>query len=73
MANNDKIIPGNHSNVRLINRCVILNVIRQSQPISRVSIARQVNLTKSTISNIVNNLLDEGLVQEISVAKSTGG
>ncbi len=69
----EQFIPGNHSNVRNINRCVILNVIRQYQPISRVEIAKRIQLTKGTISNIVNELIDEGLVQEISVAESTGG
>ncbi|MEL6822564.1 MAG: ROK family transcriptional regulator, partial [Calditrichota bacterium] len=70
---NEKLIPGNHANVRLVNRCVILNLIRAEQPISRVAMGRMISLTKSTISNIVADLIEEGLVQEISVEKSTGG
>ena len=70
---NPDLIPGNHSNVRRINRNVILNIIRERQPISRVVISGIIGLTKSTISNIVNELIAEGLVQEMSVAESTGG
>ncbi|RMD99189.1 MAG: ROK family transcriptional regulator, partial [Calditrichaeota bacterium] len=73
MNHKDQFIPGNHANVRNINRCVILNVIHRYQPISRVEIAKRIQLTKGTISNIVNELIAEGLVQEISMAESTGG
>ena len=73
MNHHEQFIPGNHANVRNINRCVILDVIRRFQPISRVEIAKRIQLTKGTISNIVNELIAEGLVQEISVAESTGG
>lgn len=69
----EKFIAGNHSNVRNINRCVILNVIRQFQPISQVEISNHINLTKGTISSIVNELIADGLVQELSVGESTGG
>lgn len=68
-----EFIPGNHSNVKKINRCVILNIIRQKQPISRIEISRLTGLTKSTVSNIVAEIIEEELIQEISVGKSTGG
>lgn len=50
--------------VRDLNRSVILNIIREQQPISRARIARQTNLNKSTVSSIVAGLLDEKLLDE---------
>lgn len=57
-------ISGNAKLVRNINRAVILNLIREKQPISRIEIARLSGLNKSTVSSIVAGLLEEGLVYE---------
>ncbi|HLX13135.1 MAG TPA: winged helix-turn-helix transcriptional regulator, partial [Bacteroidota bacterium] len=45
--------------VRDLNRSVILNIIREQQPISRAKIAQVTNLNKSTVSSIVEDLLGE--------------
>lgn len=58
---------------RSINRSIILNCIRQRQPISRTHIAKITGLNKSTVSNIVDSLLAEDLVdQEESQEQSVG-
>ncbi len=57
-------IGGNSKVVRNINRATILNIIREMQPISRVEIAKLVGLNKSTVSSIVNDLIEEGLLDE---------
>lgn len=58
---------------RSINRSIILNCIRQRQPISRTRIAQITGLNKSTVSNIVDSLLTEELVdQEESREQSIG-
>jgi len=63
---NHNIIGGNAKMVRSINRATILNLIRERQPISRVTISKVIRLNKSTISNIVAELLDkEYLVEEL--------
>lgn len=49
---------------RNINRAIILNAIREKQPISRTKISEMTGLNKSTVSNIVTSLLDEDLVRE---------
>src|ERR1700690_3760410 len=54
----------NSKTVRNLNRSVILNLIRESGPISRVRIAQLTNLNKSTVSHIVTTLLDEQLLKE---------
>lgn len=57
-------ISGNAKVVRNINRAVILNLIREKQPISRIEIARLSGLNKSTVSSIVSGLLGEGIIYE---------
>jgi predicted NBD/HSP70 family sugar kinase len=58
------VISANSRVVRNINRSVILNFIRERQPISRVAIAGLARLNKSTVSSIVTSLLNEDLVVE---------
>ncbi|HEX9006533.1 MAG TPA: ROK family transcriptional regulator [Bacteroidota bacterium] len=62
--NHDTIVGANSRLVRNINRAIILNCIRESQPISRAEIARLSRLNKSTVSSIVRGLLDEDLLAE---------
>ncbi len=50
--------------VRDLNRSVILNIIREQQPISRARIAELTNLNKSTVSSIVESLIKERLLHE---------
>jgi predicted NBD/HSP70 family sugar kinase len=62
--NQGTFISGNAKLVRNINRAVILNLIREKQPISRIEIARLSGLNKSTVSSIVAGLVEEGLIYE---------
>ncbi len=59
--------------IRDINRQIVLNYVREREPISRATIARESALQRSTISEIVDALTDEGLIEEIGEGKSTGG
>jgi predicted NBD/HSP70 family sugar kinase len=61
------------STIRDINRQIVLNYVRDREPISRAEIARETALQRSTISTIVENLKDEGLIEEIGEGESTGG
>ena len=49
---------------RIINRDIVLELIRASQPISRADLARRSGLGRSTISQIVEQLIDERWVRE---------
>ncbi|HKP72861.1 MAG TPA: ROK family transcriptional regulator [Pyrinomonadaceae bacterium] len=62
-----------YSTMRAINRQIVLNYVRDQGPISRADIARQTALQRSTISEIVDSLIVEGLVEEIGSGQSTGG
>lgn len=50
---------------RNINRSIVLNTIRRRQPISRAEISGITQLNKSTVSSIVEGLLDEDLLVEL--------
>lgn len=61
------------STIRDINRQIVLNYVRDREPISRAEIARETALQRSTISTIVEDLKTEGLIEEIGEGESTGG
>ena len=73
MQTKNIIIGGNSKLVRSINRSGILNLIREQQPISRINISRIMGLNKSTVSNIVAELLDEELIYEEMVSDQNVG
>ena len=49
---------------RIINRDIVLELIRTSQPISRADLARRSGLGRSTVSQIVEQLIEENWVRE---------
>jgi predicted NBD/HSP70 family sugar kinase len=59
--------------IRDINRQIVLNYVREREPISRAEIARETDLQRSTISAIVEALKTEGLIEEVGEGESTGG
>ncbi|MGE6490456.1 ROK family transcriptional regulator [Exiguobacterium sp. NPDC077395] len=65
--------PRNSKWMRTYNRALILRLIRLHQPVSRVELAKKTSLTKPTISNIVNELKEEGLINERELGVSSGG
>lgn len=59
--------------IRNINQTVLLHLIRERQPISRVDIARLTGLRAGTISSIVNRLIRKGVIYEGAEGPSSGG
>jgi transcriptional regulator of PTS gene len=58
---------------RRINRDIVLELIRTSQPISRADLARRSGLQRSTVSQIVEQLIREKWVREGSIATAPRG
>lgn len=58
--------------IRDINRQIVLNYIREEGPISRANIAQIIELQRSTVSLIVDDLLKTSLIEEI-YGESSGG
>lgn len=61
------------NDIRNINQTVLLHLIRERQPISRVEIANITGLRPGTISSIVNRLIKKGVVYEGAEGPSSGG
>jgi glucokinase-like ROK family protein len=58
------MITGDQEKVRKINKSIVMNTLRLHSPISRARVANLTGLNRGTVSNIVNVLIDEGLVSE---------
>ncbi|HEY1810086.1 MAG TPA: ROK family transcriptional regulator [Acidobacteriaceae bacterium] len=58
---------------RGINRDIVLELIRTSQPISRADLSRRSGLQRSTVSQIVEQLIRENWVREGSLASAPRG
>jgi predicted NBD/HSP70 family sugar kinase len=52
------------ASVRQVNRSIILELIRRRQPVSRAELARATGIFRSSISDIVDELVADGLVLE---------
>lgn len=61
----EKMTKGSNSQIRDRNTELILQTIVQEGQISRADLAKQLKLSKATVSTIVQELLDRSLVQEI--------
>lgn len=59
--------------VRQINRRITLNLIRQHQPMSRADLSRRSGLQRSTVSAIIDQLIDEGWVTEGAIGSVPRG
>lgn len=55
------------------NRNLVLKMIFDHESLSRADIARATRLTRTTVSDIVAELIAEGLVNEVGVGESMGG
>lgn len=67
-------LPYPYLNIRNLNKRAVLELIRFTPGgISRAELARQIDLTRSTVSGIVADLLAAGLVLEAESGPATGG
>jgi predicted NBD/HSP70 family sugar kinase len=59
--------------MRRSNRSVILTSIYRDGPLSRYELGHQTSLSAASVSNLVGELLDEGIVEEAGSVESDGG
>lgn len=59
--------------MRELNRALVLQLIRRERRISRAEIAKRSSLSRSTVSSIIADLINEGLVHETGIGDSKGG
>jgi glucokinase-like ROK family protein len=58
------MLTGDQEKVRKVNKSIVLNTLRLHAPISRARVANLTGLNRGTVSNIVNVLIEDGLVFE---------
>ena len=63
----------NLSDIQEINRSLVLNTLREKPDSSRSAIAQITGLQQATITKIVNDFIDWGIVSESGLLKSSGG
>ena len=63
----------NQQFVKLNNKQIILQTIRDQAPISRADLSQTLSLTKGTISSLVSELIEENLCLESGPGESSGG
>lgn len=66
-------ITGDQQLIKKMNKSIVLDTIRQQQPLSRADIAAAIGLNKATVSSLVAELIDSRLVTEIGPGESSGG
>ena len=62
----------NRDNQKKTNRGLVLKLIATKQCSSRIDLARMTGLTKTAISQIVNELIDQGYLMETKKEASSG-
>ena len=63
---------GSQEMIRHLNQQLVLGVIRKKEPVSRAQIAKELQLSRSTVSQIVDWLLQNGLVFEAEMEETAG-
>lgn len=63
----------NLSTIKQNNRSLVLRLLNSYGSMSRAELARSTGLTKTSITNIINDLINEGLINETGTAESQSG
>jgi len=54
----------NNEDVQRLNRCLVIQLLLEKNPISRVELAKRTGLKKATITNIINEFIEMGIIEE---------
>lgn len=68
-----QVVTGNSELMRQLNRSLVLDLIRRQGPISKADVRRITGLNFTTVTNAVNDLAADGMVQEVGLGSSSGG
>lgn len=64
MRYNSTMQGSNHQSTKIQNRAIVLKMICTGANVTRIDLSRQTGLSKMSISNIVNELIEEGYVTD---------
>ncbi len=62
-----------HQQTRTFNQQLVLRALHDDSPLSRADLARLTGLTRTSVSDLVSTLIDDGLIEEVGRGQSSGG
>ena len=62
-----------HQQTRTFNQQLVLRALHDHSPLSRADLARLTGLTRTSVSDLVGSLIDDGLIEEVGRGRSSGG
>ena len=62
-----------HQQTRTFNQQLVLRALHDHSPLSRADLARLTGLTRTSVSDLVGTLIDDGLIEEVGRGRSSGG
>lgn len=62
-----------HQQTRTFNQQLLLRALHDDSPLSRADLARLTGLTRTSVSDLVGKLIDDGLIEEVGRGQSSGG
>src|SRR5437868_7643475 len=71
--NTRSFIRATRSTPREINRQILLNLVREHQPISRADLARRMSVGRGMVTSLVSELLVEGSIYEGTTVEAPRG
>ena len=75
MSDTPTVLPerATHQQTRTFNQQLVLRALHDDSPLSRADLARLTGLTRTSVSDLVGRLIDEGLIEEVGRGRSSGG
>ncbi|MBP5305806.1 MAG: winged helix-turn-helix transcriptional regulator, partial [Lachnospiraceae bacterium] len=67
------MVTGSKELIRDINSTLVLECVLKNKRISRADIAKELGLTKATVSTIAYDLMDKGFLKEVGNANTSAG
>src|SRR5712671_5588375 len=71
--NTRSFVRATRSTPREINRQIVLNLVREHQPISRADLARRMSVGRGMVTSLVSELLTEGSIYEGATVEAPRG
>jgi N-acetylglucosamine repressor len=75
MSDTATVLPekATHHQTRAFNQQLVLRALYDDSPLSRADLARLTGLTRTSVSDLVGSLIDDGLIEEVGRGRSSGG
>lgn len=69
----DEMVAIDHSDIKTNNKKRIINLLSKERELTKLDISRKLDISVPTVTTIVGELKEDGIVEEAGMATSTGG